>query len=272
MRRYNGRVLEHEGVMKKSLGLIGVGAFGRFAVPHLAPHFDLVLFDAFNDLSAYAKGVGAKVGTLEDIARCDVVVLGMPVQALAETAEKIAPYIRPGALVLDVCSVKEEPARIMAEILPDNIDIVGTHPLFGPQSGAKGLDGLKISLVQVRGGRIDCVEAFLKSLGLHTIVTDAETHDRQMAWVQGITHLMSKILVEMGIPELEQTTVTFDLMRSMVETVRYDSDQLFRAIENRNRFVGDTKHRFFDAARVIEDRLKTHGDGRSDNKNQEAGQ
>ncbi|MDJ0683957.1 MAG: prephenate dehydrogenase [Alphaproteobacteria bacterium] len=242
--------------MHQSVGLIGVGAFGEFALPHLLPHCRVGAYDPHRDLSALTETWAVVAESLEAVAAKDVVILAMPVQRIRETCRRIAPYVKPGALVLDVCSVKEEPMAAMLEELPDHAAIVGTHPLFGPQTGADGVSGLRVAICEGRGGRLDCVDAFLsQQLKLTTLVTTAEEHDRQLALVQGLTHLLSRIIVEMDMPMLDHTTETFDMMMKMVESVRYDSDELFRAIENRNRFVRDARGRFFDAARVIEEQL-----------------
>lgn len=242
--------------MRQSVGLIGVGAFGEFALPHLLPHCRIGAYDPLRDLTELTETWAVRSESLEEVAQKDVVILAMPVQRIRETCQAIAPHLKPGALVLDVCSVKEEPMTIMLEELPDHVDIIGTHPLFGPQTGADGVKGLRITLCNGRGDRLACAERFFREqLGLTPLVTTAEEHDRQLALVQGLTHLLSRIIVEMDMPVLNQTTETFDLMMKMVESVRYDSDELFRAIENRNRFVADARERFFDAARVIEDRL-----------------
>lgn len=242
--------------MQASVGLIGVGAFGEFILPYLLPHCRIGAFDPVRDLGALVERWAVVEEDLETVASKDIVILAMPVQRMADVCQQVAPFLKPGALVLDVCSVKEEPIAAMMEHLPDHVDIVGTHPLFGPQTGAKGVDGLRIALCNVRGDRLACVETFLREeLRLKTIVTTAEEHDRQLAYVQGLTHLMSKIIVEMDLPRLDHTTETFDTMMTMVESVRYDSEELFRAIENRNQFVGKTREMFFDAARTIEDRL-----------------
>jgi len=246
--------------MRASVGLIGVGAFGEFMLPYLLPHCRIGAYDPVRDLEPLSERWAVVAEPLEEVAGKDIVILAMPVQRMAEVCRQIAPYLKPGALVLDVCSVKEEPIAAMLENLPAHVDIVGTHPLFGPQTGANGITGLRIALCNVRGDRLDCVEAFLsKELRLKTIVTTAEEHDRQLAFVQGLTHLMSKIVVEMDMPPLDHTTETFDIMMRMVESVRYDSEELFRAIENRNRFVGQTRRQFFDAARTIEERLAQPG-------------
>ena len=113
---------------KESFGLIGVGAFGALAARHLAKHFDLVLHDATADVAPLASEIGARVGDLRAASACDIVMLAVPVQKLRQVLTDIAPLLKPGALVLDVASVKMKPVAAMQEILPASVAIVGTHP------------------------------------------------------------------------------------------------------------------------------------------------
>ena len=242
--------------MRASVGLIGVGAFGEFMLPYLLPHCRISAFDPGRDLGPLTERWAVVADDLAAVAAQDVVILAPPVQRMAELCRQIRDWLKPDALVLDVGSVKEEPVAAMLAHLPETVDIVGTHPLFGPQTGGDGIRGLKVALVNVRGDRLPCVERFLnRELGLATLVTTAEEHDRQLAFVQGLTHLISRIIVEMELPSLDHTTATFDTMMRMVDSVRYDSEELFRAIENRNRFVPGTREKFFRAARIIEEAL-----------------
>ncbi|PZN95985.1 MAG: prephenate dehydrogenase/arogenate dehydrogenase family protein, partial [Alphaproteobacteria bacterium] len=134
---------------KEKLGLIGFGAFGRLTARHLSPWFDIHAHDpAATDSDGHA--------TLTDLATaaaCPTIILAVPVEALAATLTEIRPHLRPDALVIDVGSVKVKPARLMAELLPPGVRIVGTHPLFGPQSGKAGIAGLRLAACEVRGKR-----------------------------------------------------------------------------------------------------------------------
>jgi prephenate dehydrogenase len=241
---------------RQSLGIIGTGAFGAFMAQHLAPHFDLVLHDAHRKTGALAKKLKARSGTLDDAAVCKIVVIAVPVQQMEDVLRAIAPKLRRGALVLDVGSVKMKTAKLMKKILPPHVDAVGTHPLFGPQSGKNGIAGLKIVICDVRGKRGSCVRRFCKqTLGLTVYAAMPKDHDREVAYVQGLTHLIAKVVVALELPRFRFTTRTYEYMDRMVETVRYDSDELFRAIERENPFTGKAKREFFAAARKLEKRL-----------------
>jgi prephenate dehydrogenase len=226
---------------RPGLGLIGVGAFGQFCIPHLRRFFDLHLHDN-----------GRGLGELANAAGQDIVLLATPTRAIATVAAAIAPHLKPGALVLDVCSIKVKPLAALAAALPPYVDIVGTHPLFGPQSGRDGIRGRRLALCDVRGGRAPAVAGFLRRrLGLEVILTTPEEHDRQMAYVQGLTHLIARIVANMAVPPVVQTTATFEHLMRMVDTVRTDSDELFRTVTADNPFATEVAAAFYRSADAL---------------------
>ncbi|WP_264483994.1 prephenate dehydrogenase/arogenate dehydrogenase family protein [Methylobacterium sp. W2] len=203
---------------------------------------------------------GVRNSTLAEAAACPVVILAAPVSKLAEVVCAIGPHLQPGALVLDVGSVKIVAARIMADGLPDHVEIVATHPLFGPQSARSGLKGLKIAVCPIRGRGGWRAAAFLrKHLGLDVILTDPEAHDRAAASVQGLTHLIAKVFVEMEPLPTRMTTKSFDLLMQAVGMVRHDAPEVFDAIERANPYAADIRHRFFAHASRLETELSAQG-------------
>ncbi|WP_245267986.1 prephenate dehydrogenase/arogenate dehydrogenase family protein [Rhizobium sp. 42MFCr.1] len=135
---------------------------------HLRPHFSIWAHDNKPD-AAKASELGPSMVSFESAAACPIVVLSVPVSQLRILATRLAPLLQPGTLVLDVGSVKVEPAKIMEEVFPDDVDVVATHPLFGPQSARDGLRGLRIALCPIRGRRFR-VAAFCRKLGLEVIM------------------------------------------------------------------------------------------------------
>ena len=243
--------------MKQTLSIIGVGAFGEFMLKHVSPYFDVAIFDAKRDLSEVTSLYNVKAGSLEEICRSDIIVLSVPVQQMGAIAEDIKPYLHRGQLVIDVASVKCLPVKILSDALPEFADIVSLHPLFGPQSGRHGIEGLNVAVVNVRGDRTPCVIEFLKRLNLTIFETTAEDHDTQMAYVMGLTHMIAKVFKKMDLPEIFMETKTFALLQKAVSYVIDDSDELFYAIQRDNPFVDTTKEKFFTAVKELENHLHT---------------
>jgi len=231
-----------------SAGIIGFGAFGQLAAEHLAPRMRLLAHDPAWPNGRTAVPDGVTLTSLAEAAQCPVVILAVPVSEMERVVRAINPYLRPGSLVLDVGSVKVLPAEIMRHGLPLDIDIVATHPLFGPQSAAGGIKGLKIAVCPVRGERALRVAAFLRSLGLRVIMTTPDEHDREAAMVQGLTHLIAKVLVQMEPLPTRMTTRSFELLMQAVNMVRYDAPEVLRAIEQANPYSKAVRQQFFDLA------------------------
>ncbi|MCE8555416.1 prephenate dehydrogenase/arogenate dehydrogenase family protein [Ruegeria pomeroyi] len=227
-----------------SVGLFGFGAFGRLIVQHLTPHLPCLIHDP-----ALPHGVnlpnGSQAASLTEAAGCDLVILAMPVAGMAEACRAIAPHLRPGAVVADVGSVKMTPAEIMQAHLPGHVALIGTHPLFGPQSARHGIAGHKIALCPLRGQAHLPVAAFLRArLGLRVILTTPEAHDREAATVQGLTHLIAQTLNRMGPLPDRMTTASFDLLKQAVEMVRHDPPGVLDAIESANPFASGVRQEF----------------------------
>jgi len=239
------------------VGILGLGAFRCLTARHLMDHFALFVHDINADaVSASASELNLRAADVVTVAQCDIVILAVPVTAMRSVIATISPHVRAGAIILDVGSVKMEPARMMLEGLPDHVDIIGTHPLFGPQSARAGISGLKIAICPVRGRQFCRVGAFLRHvLGLKVFVVTPEAHDREAAVVQGVTHLIAKVLVQMGPLPARMTTASFDLLVQATEMVRYDAPSVFWAIENANPYAGAVREQFFELATGVRDQL-----------------
>ena len=239
----------------KRVGLIGFGQFGQLAAQVLKSHFEVCVTDPAPTAEATAREVGVAFGTLADAASCDVVIFAVPVVAMQAVFAAAAPHLRPGALAIDVGSVKMAPARWMIELLPAHVDLVATHPLFGPQSARTGLDGLRLVVCPIRGDRHDKVVAFGRSLGLTVTVTTPEEHDREMAYVQALTHLIGRSLVNLGIPDEQLKTASYQHLLELCALIGADTFELFTAIQTQNPFAAEVVEAFVDQAKSLLDQV-----------------
>ena len=235
-----------------SVGIIGFGAFGRLIAKHIGKDVELLAHDAATDLENQASDLGVTLTTLENVALCDVIVLAVPVSSFEEILTSIAPICRSGSTVVDVGSVKMQPAFAMEQILPPHVNVVATHPLFGPESASDGIAGLKIAVCPVRGNRHRVLSNYFRNqLNLGVIETTPEEHDREAATVQGLTHLIAKVLLDMKPLPSRMTTRSFDLLMEAISMVQYDAPEVFHAIEQQNRFAPEVRRRFFNLANEL---------------------
>lgn len=239
-----------------TVGVIGFGAFGQLIARHIQPYFRICAYDPAPGIREVAEQQDVALVSMKEAAHCSVVVLALPVGRMQETVAAMAPHVRPGSLVLDVGSVKIVPSEIMRRGLPEHAEIAATHPLFGPQSARDGIAGLKIAICPIRGRRSFRLAAFLrKQLGLNVIMTTPEAHDREAATVQGLTHLIAKVLVQMEPLPTRMTTRSFELLAAAVDMVRHDAPEIFEAIERTNPYASGVRRRFFKLASTLDTEL-----------------
>lgn len=249
--------------MLQQVSILGFGAFGRFMAKHLTPHVAVSAFDR----EPKAQDVdGVRRVSLAEAATADAIVLAVPVQHMESLLRDLAPHVnsrvasRAGEppLVLDVASVKLKPVELMTRLLPLSVPIIATHPLFGPESGKHGIDNLPLAFCPIRAEPelVTRVRSFLAdTLRLRLIDITPDEHDRQMAYVQGLTHLISRAVGEMRLPETPLATAAYERFLDMRSNLRSDSWDLFVTIERENPYakaVRDELRRTLDA---IERRL-----------------
>src|SRR4029450_9070819 len=118
------------------------------------------------------------------------------------------------------------------------------------------IKGLKIAVCAIGGRRGPRVAAFLrKGLGLSVVMTTPEAHDHEAATVQGLTHLIAKVLVQMEPLPTRMTTKSFDLLMQAVSMVRHDAPEGFESIETANPYSSSVRRRFFDLASELNAKL-----------------
>ncbi len=241
---------------RKTLGIFGLGAFGAFMARHLAPYYRLL----GHDRNPPSDPTPVQLSSPEEVAACDIVVFAVPLDNLEEAARAAAPHIRPGALVLDVTSVKVRPLAILRDVIPGHADLLGTHPLFGPQSGKNGIASLRIALCPVRipSDRYYRICDFLTdAFRLLILKTDPDAHDREMAKVQAMTHFMSRALREIGLEPSPMATKAYEKLQEFTSIVLSDSWDLFLTIEKGNPYADDIRKRLVAELAALEEKLES---------------
>lgn len=120
----------------------------------------------------------------ETVEQSDIVVFSVPPRVTVEVIDSLVEYSRPEQLWMDVTSVKVEPVRSM---LKSNSAVIGLHPMCAPS-----VNSLKGQTVIVCPARINdwqpWFSKFMDWTGARVKICSPETHDRNMAIVQGMVH------------------------------------------------------------------------------------
>jgi len=165
-----------------------------------------------------AGAVDETCATAAEAARgADLVVIALPVRAVPDAARDLAPHLAPGAVVTDVGSTKAVLARRVEAVLPAGVPFVGGHPIAGTEES-----GFEASFAGLyRGARclltpgttatpaaVALVRGLWESVGMRVEVMDAGTHDRILAVISHLPHVVAYALVnaaaqaDAGLPGL----------------------------------------------------------------------
>lgn len=244
--------------MKKSVeaGIIGFGNFGKFFAQKLTTAFKVCVWDRQNFSSEAAK-MGVGWAEFEETANMEIIVLAVPLGAMEILLGQLTRCVNSEALVMDVCSVKQEPIRLMHKYLPQ-IDLLGTHPLFGPQSAKDGWRGHRMAICPVSSlsEKAENLLQFFRGQGLRLIELSAEEHDRQMASVQALTHFIARGLAGCEVSNSELATIAFGHLCKITELLGADSWELFKTIELGNPFAAEIRQKFMQELESLEKKLK----------------
>ena len=238
------------------IGIIGFGRFGKLAARYLSEDFDVTVYHR-TDKSAEINRTGARAASLATVCRQDIVIPCVPISVLQEVLKDITPLLRPDGLMVDVCSVKEYPVRLMTDILPDTVSILATHPMFGPDSASDTLKGGKICLCKVRiaENRYQNIKAYLESKGLVVIEATPQEHDEQIATSLSLTHFIGRTLSEYGAKQLDIDTEGYKRLLHILEVVERDTWQLFLDMHHYNPYAKDKRIAFMEVMQDINSRL-----------------
>ena len=240
----------------QDLGIIGFGNFGKLLTRALKPFFNIWVYDSA-EIQQQASEIGVRASNLETVASKEIVILAVPVRVFESVLLQIKDKLHPRALVLDVSSVKVKPVELMKKHLPQNVELIGTHPLFGPESTKNGFVGLNITLCDIRSKRLPCLKDFLnKHFQLNIFEKTPQQHDKEMAYVQVLTHFVAKALQQIDIPTPSQSTRAYENLFQMKEYLRYDSEALFMTLQQENPFGAEIRKEFFEKLIEIDGTIK----------------
>jgi prephenate dehydrogenase len=213
-------------------GIVGYGRFGKLFVKIFSKYFRFEIYDKTFKLCEDEKKI-----LFKNFSKCNFIFFAVPISQLEHSAYEIAPFINRNPLIADLCSVKEYPMTILAKIFPKN-EIIGLHPLFGPESVKKDLKNHQIVIVEGKNTSHKTKNLLntFREESLKIINMRAEEHDRQMAWTLCLTQFIGRGLKMLPLPNNQIGTKGFFDLLNIVTRASADTEELFTDMNNYNRF------------------------------------
>ena len=153
------------------------------------------------------------------VADADLVIMAVPVGAMADLSAKIVPHMEQGAILSDTGSTKRSVVRDVGPHVSDAIHWVPSHPLAGtehsgPEAGMADLFDGRYWLVLPLDAPEEVVakfEFFVTGLGSVSERMDADYHDKVTALTSHLPHLIAYTIVSTAV-DLE-TQLKNDVIR-----------------------------------------------------------
>lgn len=195
----------------KILIIGGTGETGRWFANFYKNHSFEVVVWGINERKDIAQELGVKFADDLDveIKTSNVVMISVPINITESTIKEIAPKMSSKSLLMDITSIKTCPMQAMIKYAPKDVEILGTHPMFGPS--IPDIRGQIVIFTPVEGRCkywLPIIKSLYEDSGAHIEIMSPAQHDKMVAVVQGLTHF-SIITIGSVFRELE-----FDVSKS----------------------------------------------------------
>lgn len=240
------------GQSRECIAVVGLGRFGAVWAELLIKHAKEGGYEVIAYNRSARKNALIPVVPLSEIARATIIFICTSISSLPEVLRMLSPLVGAHTIVCDTCSVKEYPQECMQSMLPKTCALLGTHPMFGPDSLRQSTNlpivfsPIRISKEQLRR----CTDLF-SLWHLHSIPMTAQRHDQLSAYSQGFTHIIGRIVQEMKLAPTDIATLGYEKLLQVMEQTCRDKRELFLDLERYNHYTKEMLVRFRDAVETI---------------------
>ena len=214
------------------VSIIGFGRFGAMLHSLLSKGFEVDVFDKNSIDNSDVNEV-----SLEDALQNETIFIAVPIRDFENLVKDISKKISSGKTVIDVCSVKVFPKKVMLDNLSNETDIIATHPLFGPDSLKDSGSVMTMESVRNTFGRYDFWKNYFESQNISIEEISAEEHDMMAARSQGLTHFVGRVIDDFGTNQTRIDTEGYKALHKLVNQTCNDTWELFEDIQNFNPFT-----------------------------------
>ncbi|MBC2805809.1 prephenate/arogenate dehydrogenase family protein [Rhizobium ruizarguesonis] len=193
------------------IALIGIGLIGSslaYDIRRLGLAREIVVATRSPDTLKRAEelGLGDRYTTSSQdaVKDADLVIVSVPVGASESVAKEISASLKPGAIVTDVGSTKASVIAQMLPHMPADVHFIPGHPLAGteksgPDAGFPGLfEGrwcIFTPVADTDETALKRLRSFWEALGSKVDEMDAEHHDKVLAIVSHLPHIIAYNIV-----------------------------------------------------------------------------
>lgn len=140
-----------------------------------------------------------EISLKECVMQSDAIIINVPIKETINVIKNTCSYLSQEKLIVDNTSIKTEPVKAMLEYSPENIEVLGMHTIFGPNTPS--LQGQNIAFTKTSRSKKmanEFINIFIK-YGANVSYCTPAYHDKQMAFHQNLVHFIIFVLGEVLI-------------------------------------------------------------------------
>jgi len=219
--------------MNKEIAIVGVnGKMGKwFANYFHKMGFKVKGFDTNNEIKE--KFIIKANSLVSAILQIDYVLLCTPTKNTPEIIRLISKEMKRGSYLIEISSHKSKTAQTLLKT-PSKINPICIHPMFGPS--IKNITGKNVIIVPIKDAQKELTATKLLFPGANFVTIDAVEHDKKIAVILGLTHLINiafaNILAKdekISLTE-KMAGTTFKAQRIIAESILTESAELIETI------------------------------------------
>jgi cyclohexadieny/prephenate dehydrogenase len=203
------------------VALIGLGLIGS-SLSHVIRREGLAQTISGAARSVRTLSRARELGLADELTRdpaaavreADLVFLNVPVGSMGEVARKIAPALKPGAILTDVGSVKQAVIRDVSPHVPEGVHFIPGHPIAGTEQSGPDAGFAELfenrwciltPLENTDPAALERLKAFWTACGSNVELMDPAHHDLVLGITSHLPHLIAYNIVATAA-DLEQVT------------------------------------------------------------------
>jgi prephenate dehydrogenase len=217
----------------KKITVIGAGGqMGQWFAKYFASEgFEVTGYDSENKVSG--KDIKIAESLVGGILKADYVVLCTPTRRTPEIIRLIAKEMKRDTYLIEISSEKSKVVSSLSK-MPAKINPICIHPMFGP--GTKTIKGQNIISVPIKDAKKELTVTKALFDGANFVTIDAAEHDKKIAVILGLTHLMNLVFAniiskdeKMNLTE-KMSGTTFRVQKTLAESIMTESPELIETI------------------------------------------
>ncbi len=217
----------------KKVTVIGAGGqMGQWFTKYFAGmDFEVTGYDSENKITG--KDIIVSDSLVGAILKSDYVVLCTPTRRTPEIIRLIAKEMKRGTYLIEISSEKSKVVSSLSK-MPAKINPICIHPMFGP--GIKTIKGQNIISVPIKDAKKELTIAKSLFEGANFVTIDAIEHDKKIAVILGLTHLMNLVFAnivskdEKMLLTEKMSGTTFRVQKTLAESIMTESPELIETI------------------------------------------